>query len=334
MHKKLVILLTVLMVSGVFSVIGIAGAGLSNGTYIGSQIQGYGPMSSIGTSKISLNTTSVTVAQDSSVQISYSVKLVSGTTWGTSMSSSSISGLSVSFSTGAQDPSYSGVATISASSSLKPALYVLKFTATGDDPSPSVSVNVTVVNKTSSSTPPPITTPSVNDDPFIAGGVVIALFVVTLGITALVGGDGTRYLNIGSAVVALGSSIYLIAYDNVMRTQAYYHWLGLIAYVVLTIIAMLIPLGSKKMTKTSMYGLFAGSTLLGILMIADALIGLPASNYYATSGNIGWNYLFGFGTTSISTFSISTAFSLLLVMVGIVAGTSVYLARHADKKSN
>lgn len=332
MHKKLVILLTVLMVSGVFSVIGIAGAGHSNGYYVGSQIQGYAPMSSIGTSKISLNTTSVTVAQDSSVQISYSVKLVNGTTWGTSISASSISGLSVSFSTGSGDPTFNGIATISPSLSVKPALYVVKFTASGDDPSPSVSINVTVVNKTSSSTPPPIKAPSVNDDPFIAGGIVMALFVVTLGITALIGGAGTRYLNIGSVVVALGSSIYLIAYDNVMRTQAYSHWLGLIAYVVLVIIAMLIPMASKKIKKTSMYGLFIGSTLLGILMIADALIGLPASNYYATSGNIGWNYLFGFGTTSISTFAISTAFSLLLVMVGIVAGTSVYLARHADKK--
>lgn len=329
MHKGFVILLTVVVLVGFLSVMGEVNAGSQGTTNSGRASSSYEPYS-IGTSSISLNKTSVTVAQDASVQVFYCVKLVSGTTWGTSISTKSTSGLSVSFSISSGDPSYNGTATISPSLSVAPGLYTVTLTASGDDPSAPITLNVTVLKGTSSTPPPPVTHPT-NDAPYIAGGVVIALFVVTLGVTALIGGESTRYINIGSAVLALGSSVYLIVYDNVMRTAAYDHWLGLIAYAVLVFIALLIALGSKGMRKMALYGLFAGNIIMGILMISDAVVGLPVSKYYATTANIGWNYLFGFGTTSISNIYTSAVFSLLLVMVGVLSGTSLYIARKSLK---
>ena len=138
----------------------------------------------------------------------------------------------------------------------------------------------------------------------------------------------------GSTVLAIGSSIYLLTYDPLLKIAAYYHWLGLLVYVILMIIAFIMAYFMNSLKKVAFIGMFTGNLLLGILMISDAVAGLPVSQYYNTLSNVGWNYLFGFGTTSISTVDISSAFSLLLLMIGLSAGTSLYTARNISATKN
>ncbi|MGP6207969.1 hypothetical protein ACNF42_08090 [Cuniculiplasma sp. SKW3] len=108
--------------------------------------------SSIGSSTISLSSSSITVQQGSSQSVSYTVTLTSGTTWGTEITASSPTGISVSLSNPSGDPTFSGTADISVASSVSPGTYTVTFKATGDDPStnsPSLSVQVTAVQKAS-----------------------------------------------------------------------------------------------------------------------------------------------------------------------------------------
>lgn len=94
----------------------------------------------IGTSSISLNTSSVSLYPGSNALVSYTVKLASGSTWGTTISASNASalaseGVSLSFSNSYADPTYSGTLTVAAASSATPGKYTASIVATGDDPS-------------------------------------------------------------------------------------------------------------------------------------------------------------------------------------------------------
>ncbi len=93
-----------------------------------------------GTSSISLNATSASVAQAGAVSVAYTVNLASGSTWGTTLivqnqAELSQSGISVSISNPNGDPPYSGTATITTSQSTPAGAYSVTFAATGDDPS-------------------------------------------------------------------------------------------------------------------------------------------------------------------------------------------------------
>ncbi|MCL4350310.1 MAG: hypothetical protein M1535_02555 [Candidatus Thermoplasmatota archaeon] len=291
---------------------------------------------SIGSSTITLNTTSITVEKGSTYKVSYTVKLTSGTKWGTYVGTSQPSGISVSTSTGIQDPTFSGTASISPSTSMAIGTYTVSFSASGDDPtSSSTALTVHVINGTSASSPPSSsTTPtSSNNDPYIIGSVVILLFLVSMAVTSVKSGKIASSLNIGSSVVAIVTSLYLLSYDTILMHSAYAHWLGLLIFVILAIVALLVSHINTKVSKYGFLGLGAGSLLFAILMLSDIIIGLPYSNSYNLEANIGWRYLFGFGTTSISLFSTSLAFSILLIFTGLVSGTSFYLARHNEEKN-
>jgi hypothetical protein len=93
-----------------------------------------------GTSSVSLNSSSASVAAGGSITDSYSVALASGTKWGTNVVISnstalSSAGISVTDSAGMQDPPYMGTLTISVLSSTKPGTYYIPIGTTGDDPS-------------------------------------------------------------------------------------------------------------------------------------------------------------------------------------------------------
>ncbi len=93
----------------------------------------------LGTSTISLNTTSISITQGQSTKISYNVNLSTGSTWGTVVnvtdSQSLLSnGIIINLSTGMQDPPFSGTATISSNANTKVGTYTVLFAATGDDP--------------------------------------------------------------------------------------------------------------------------------------------------------------------------------------------------------
>lgn len=282
---------------------------------------------SIGQSSLSVNSTHVSINIGGSATLSYTLKLTSGSAWGTNMEYKGTSTITVSFSSSGGDPTYSGTATFTASSSAKAGTYNITLFATGDDPTSSnLNVTVTVINKVSTSPPPP--TSSTNYDPYIVGGVVIALFVVLAVLLSTTKSDSMKFVMVGSTIISLASSLYLLMFDSVLRVSGYDHWLGLIAFFILTIIALVISLTKSKANRLAYLGMAAGNALMGLLMISDALLGLPVSSYYNTTSNIGWKYLFGFGTTSISSAGISIAFSLILIMAGAIIGSSLSMYKN------
>jgi hypothetical protein len=114
----------------------------------------------IGTSAISLGQSSGTVAAGGSMSVSYTVSLASGTKWGTSLvvannASLKGEGISVSPSTGAMDPTYTGSLSIAVSPNTAAGSYQITLKATGDDPSASNAVftlSVTAPSSTTSTT--------------------------------------------------------------------------------------------------------------------------------------------------------------------------------------
>lgn len=105
----------------------------------------------IGTSQIIIKPITANINPGSNISINYSVQLVSGNIWGTTISvnnqSSLLSeGIGVTFSNNGQDPNFSGVATITTSDSTNPGNYTLQFIATGDDPTTTPTTFTLVVN--------------------------------------------------------------------------------------------------------------------------------------------------------------------------------------------
>ncbi|MEM3841210.1 MAG: hypothetical protein QXN59_00740 [Candidatus Micrarchaeaceae archaeon] len=106
----------------------------------------------------------MSVTAGGSATIYYTVKLSSGTTWGTSISASnaaalSADGISLSFNNSYGNPTYSGTMTISTSSSTAPGTYSIDLAATGDDPSSTATVvSLTVAGAISKNTTVPTTT--------------------------------------------------------------------------------------------------------------------------------------------------------------------------------
>ncbi len=49
------------------------------------------------------------------------------------------------------------------------------------------------------------------------------------------------------------------------------------------------------------------------LMLANTVFWLPVSSAYSAIPYMGWKYLFGFGTTSISSTALSVAFSVIMM---------------------
>ena len=332
--KKILIALVITL--AIFGFLSLSLAGSSS--EISNQTTPHALPYSYGSSTITLNTSSITVEKGSTYKVSYTVKLASGSPWGTTVGTSQPSGMTVSTSTGTQDPTFSGTASISPSSSMALGTYTVNFSASGDDPTNSpTALTVHVINGTSSTSPSPpgtTTTPTTsNMDPYIIGSVVILLFIISLAVTSIKSGKIANSLNIGSSVVAIVSSLYLLSYDTILMNSAYAHWLGLLIFVILAIVALLVSHIHTKVSRFGLMGLGVGSLLFGILMLSDIIIGLPYSNSYNLEANIGWRYLFGFGTTSISLFSTSLAFSILLIFTGLVSGTSFYLARHNEQKN-
>ena len=256
MIKIIIFVMTLLIIFG----ISLASVQVQNPNQV--NIHDVLPSTTYGTSFVSLNTTSIKVAQNTSYKITYTVKLTSGTTWGTYMASSGPSNLSVSLSSGGVDPTFNGVATITPGSSSAVGNYTVSFKATGDDPSTNtVTLNVTVIKGktvTSSPTPPPSPTPSpsvsTNYVPYITGGVIIALFFITLGVTSMIGGEFSRRINLISTILSLGSSIYLLLYDPLLKDAAYYHWLGLLVYVILMIIGISLAYFMESLKKLAFIG--------------------------------------------------------------------------------
>ncbi|MGP6240135.1 hypothetical protein ACNF40_06965 [Cuniculiplasma sp. SKW4] len=376
--------------------------------------------SSIGSSTISLSSSSITVQQGSSQSVSYTVTLTSGTTWGTEITASSPTGISVSLSNPSGDPTFSGTADISVASSVSPGTYTVTFKATGDDPStnsPSLSVQVTAVQKASgyskitlaqdvvslsasnettiaynvslyngtsgltnlqysgegnliisfsspSGAPPFSGTMTVKgsssassgtyhikiyatgSDPSISNATitvtyksgasgspsyipyVLGFIVILIGLIGVIVAraySNSRRKEVGASALVISSivAIYLLVYDTSIRTLAPDHYYGLILFLILSIIGFIVTVGIRSLQRIASLTLFLGSLAFAILMVSDVFFGLPISKSSGISPAIGWNYLFGFGLTSVSFLSISLAFSILFISVMVLAGASL-----------
>ncbi len=114
----------------------------------------------IGTSTISVNSSSISVAPGHSAVVAYTVSLTSGSTWGTTISASnqaalSGDGITLSFSKSYGDPTYTGALTVLASSTATPGNYTISLVATGDDPSNGTAdISLTVMSPVLTSNTP------------------------------------------------------------------------------------------------------------------------------------------------------------------------------------
>lgn len=117
-----------------------------------------------------------------------------------------------------------------------------------------------------------------------------------------------------SVVLVYISGLYLLFFDKLLRQFGHLHWLILLAYLVVVAITALLLIYTKRGIFGALIGLFA--LLMFIAQIADAALNLPISGFEGTNG---FSYLFGFGTTPLSSFGTSTAFTIFLVFNLVLA---------------
>jgi|GEM_PF-1472840 len=199
----------------------------------------------IGTSQVVLSNSSRSVSPGSSLSLPYMVKLVSGTTWGTTLSVTdkstlSSSGISVSLSQSYGDPTYSGIATISTSSYTPAGNYSIMFAASGDDPSNSPAVFTLIVTPSAPSnsvSTVPVTAPpstptfktiaSANSLVNASKGATLSVqsgtirVVIKPGTYALVNGTKEQYYNFSLIVFSISNVSSPPNYSSLMPGEAY-----------------------------------------------------------------------------------------------------------------
>jgi hypothetical protein len=110
------------------------------------------------------------------------------------------------------------------------------------------------------------------------------------------------------------SGLYLLLFDKLLRQFGYFHWIILLAYLIVVAVVVVIRQIAKKKALTALIGVF--SLLMFIAQMADAALNLPISGFKGTNG---FSYLFGFGTTPLSSFGTSAAFTIFLVFNLVLA---------------
>ena len=110
------------------------------------------------------------------------------------------------------------------------------------------------------------------------------------------------------------SGLYLLLFDKLLRQFGYLHWIILLVYLIVVALVLVIRQIAKRRALTLLVGIFA--LLMFIAQIADAALNLPISGFKGTNG---FAYLFGFGTTPLSSFGTSTAFTVFLVFNLVLA---------------
>ncbi len=283
---------------------------------------------SIGTSTITLNETNLNIKSGGSSMISFTVKLASGTTWGTTISASGPTGFSTSFTPSSGDPTFSGTATVSVANSVKNGTYTISFTASGDDPTSSAAKLTVTVYGYSSSAPPTSTPPSTSSigqtNSIYAGAAIILAFLLAAIVPLIAVKRQILALGYASFAISIVSALYLEIFDHSLYSSAIIHWFILLIFIILSLATLAFSLISRKETAIKFrYALGAGSMVMSIGMIIDAALGLPLSSVQNIGSTFGFAYLFGFGTGSSSIFGVSLAFSLMLVFNGLIFSSFV-----------
>jgi hypothetical protein len=288
----------------------------------------------IGAAKVTLTQYSVNITQGSSANIGFTISLVSGSPWGTSITESPSSSY-VTFlpSISINDPTYSATLAVNVAKNAPVGKYVFNVSATGDDPSISpVQLTVNVLNANTTSTPPSVTPPSTSTPKstnyFVyVGGAFIVLVALLLSLEFLMKKKFVKvakYTMLVSIILSLIAAAYLLTYDTLLRVSGMLHYDILVAFFILTVILAYLVYRNKKMQKVAALVLGSISALFVLAMFLDALFGLPLT---AVSGSLsyGFNYLFGFGAAGTgSLYGTSFAFSLLLLSVTSTAILGIF----------
>ncbi|MCL4381213.1 MAG: hypothetical protein M1331_01710 [Candidatus Marsarchaeota archaeon] len=208
----------------------------------------------IGTSKISFSNNSINISQGSSARVNYTVALISGSKWATSMVLLNQTlllqkGISAAMSNPSSDPTFSGILTISASSATPPGKYNLSFQATGDDPSVNNSVIILNVaapsaSATSSQITNPIVSSQYNKQPAyavshsIANYLLYALMLVVLILNiyfiAIMKYFNAKLIFASALLILIGSLAWL--YGDINGGLFYYIAAGFAAIIIGTIL--------------------------------------------------------------------------------------------------
>ncbi|MCL4326447.1 MAG: hypothetical protein M1481_06485 [Candidatus Thermoplasmatota archaeon] len=297
----------------------------------------------VGTSNVTLNPSHVSLPKNSETSINYTVKLSSGSTWGTTINTVSVpNGLTVTGLPYTGDPPYSGTFTVTVSKTITPGNYTIQLSATGDDPSTTNAIlYITITNKTSTIPLPTTSPPATANIYFPTGslavygyiGILIILISIIIGfvlakIDALNSYNKKiiKYLFIFEII----SGIFLLTDDNILYSTAIFHWAVLLMYVLVFIIIDYLLFTKKELTKVYILS-FLASGLLFLFLLGDLFLNLPYTSFQSNT-NISWPYFFGFGTTAISTFGISLAFTIILILNNFVmTGTLYYLFKNIDQ---
>jgi hypothetical protein len=316
---------------------------------------GYG---SSGTSQVIVNETNVTLPPGGSITLSFEVKLVSGTTWGTQVQvSTSSSYVSASASPSSGDPTFSGTLTIKVSPSAPPGTYEVNVSATGDDPSEAPAVIYVVVESTttttSTSTPTTTTTSTTTATPVstttsqlpstvtttvtttttttVSSGVgaaplaaFIAVVIISVALVVGLGALGVRRAGPAVAIATVVPSAYLLAYDGALRTMAPLHYYLLAAYAAFNVVVGAAAL--LRPVKPLHVAIAAISGLMVLAMILDAVLGLPLSSVHLSAiGAI--DYFFGMGAAPLSSLGITLSFTSLMLLSAGASGASIKALR-------
>jgi len=286
-----------------------------------------------GNSNVSLSQNIINISQGGSASIGFKISLVSGSTWGTSLSITPLNSY-ITFSPNppTNDPPYSGDIIIKVASNTPIGKYKFNVSAIGDDPSVSAVNLIVYVSKATSNTTKIVTPITTTTKPTNYFSVIFAIFIVE--IAALLGlfyilkakfSYYSKFMMIVSVIISLASALYLLIFDSLLRTAGMVHYDILIVFFIGTIALTYFIFTSKKNKYKTQILLGALSALFVLAMFLDAFLGLPLTSI-SGSTSYSLNYLFGFGSPSTnSTFSISLAFSLLLLSVTITAITSLLL---------
>ncbi|MCL5007511.1 MAG: hypothetical protein M1164_02420 [Candidatus Marsarchaeota archaeon] len=135
-----------------------------------------------------------------------------------------------------------------------------------------------------------------------------------------------------SLIIELVAAFYLLFFDKLLYSSGILHWIGLLLYIVITIVLALGIFGFLRGSIKTYSKLLGSINILAvILFILDAALGLPFTKFdpgINISSGIGWSYLFGFGASGTSSlFSTSFAFTVMLVFSAITAILLFFKAR-------
>jgi hypothetical protein len=318
-----------------------------------------------GTSEVVVSANNVTLYPGGSTTVSFTVKLVSGNTWGTNVKVvTSSSYISATASPSSGDPTFSGKLTITVASNAPPGVYEVNVSATGDDPSSSpatiyvyvksntTTTTTTTSTTTTSTTPTTTTAPSSaatttvtttktitttstytttvpSSSPSSSSLAPLAAFVVVV-ILSLVAVFGLWLLGPRRSAPALSLLTlipegYLLAFDPVLRATAPLHYYLLAAYTAFSAAVGVTLLLRPLRAAYALTAVIAG--LMTLAMILDAALGLPLSSVYSPGSMAGIDYLFGMGLTPFSSPGVTLSFASLMLLSAGASGASIRALR-------